>query len=738
MNTRIVKIFSVFAIFLLAFASCVNDLDTLPLDKDIVTSEDVYAKAENYKGVLAKLYAGMAVTGQEGPHGNGDIAGLDEGFSQYLRLYWYAQELPTDEAVIGWNDGNLRDFHDMDWSSNNEFLSALYYRVFYMISLCNEFIRETSPEKLADRGIPEANRTEIALFREEARFLRALSYYHALDLFGNVPFVTEEDKVGAFLPEQISRADLFKYVESELLAIESKLSAVGQAEYGRADQGAAWTLLAKLYLNAEVYIKQPKYTESLTYSKKVIGAGYTLENKYQNLFMADNHKSKEMIFTITQDGLRTRTWGGTTFLVHAAIGGTMKPGDFGVNSGWGGLRTTKQFVSKFMNIAGLKSASVTKSAEAYPIIYVPGGYQKNAGYSAGDWDPASAPNLASVNSDKNYEGYIYFSKDGDEYKFTEGPNWNVNWGDNDANGTLESSGANLKAPKAGLYKINVNLNDMLVKSVKTDWGVIGDATPTGWDSDTNMDFDPVKKEWKVIIELKKGTFKFRANDGWDINFGDKGADGILEYGADNIAIAAAGKYEIKLKLGTPDYTYTVSKFSSDGRQMFYTDGQQIEIDNLFEFTNGYAITKWKNVTSTGQVGSDQTHCDTDFPVFRLADVYLMYAEAVLRGGAGGDAGTALNYVNQIRTRAYGDNGGNIASGELTLDFLLNERARELYWEAHRRTDLIRFGKFSGDKYIWAWKGAVRDGKATDAKFDLYPIPAADVTANPNLKQNSGF
>jgi hypothetical protein len=455
--------------------------------------------------------------------------------------------------------------------------------------------------------------------------------------------------------------------------------------------------------------------------------------------LADNHKSKEIIFPITQDGLYTKTWGGTTFIVHAAVGGTMKPAEFGVNGGWAGLRTTKQFVSKFMNIEGLKSASIaTKSGMAYPMIYVPGGYQKAAGYSAGDWDPASAPNLASVNSDKNYEGYIYFSKDGDEYKFTEGPNWNVNWGDNDADGTLESNGANLKAPKAGLYKINVNLNDMLVKSVKTDWGVIGDATPTGWDSDTNMDFDPVKKEWKVIIELKKGSFKFRANDGWDTNLGDKGADGILEYGADNIAIAAAGKYEIKLKLGTPDYTYTVSKFSSDGRQMFYTDGQQIEIDNLFDFTNGYAISKWKNVTSAGQVGSDQTHCDNDFPMFRLADVYLMYAEAVLRGGAGGDAGTALNYVNQIRTRAYGDTGGNIASGELTLDFLLNERARELYWECHRRTDLIRFGKFSGDKYIWAWKGAERDGKATDAKFDLYPIPAADVTANPNLKQNSGY
>lgn len=740
MNTRIYQKLSVFAAaILIAFASCVNDLDTLPLDKDVITSVDVYAKPENYKGVLAKLYAGLAVSGQQGPHGMNDLSGLDEGFGQYLRAYWYAQEVPTDEAVIGWNDGNLRDYHDMDWTSNNEFISNLYYRIFYQVSLCNEFIRESSPEKLAERGIPEASRTDIALFREEARFLRALSYYHALDLFGNVPFVTEKDMVGAFFPEQISRADLFKYVETELLAVESKLSAPGQIEYGRADQGAVWTLLAKLYLNAEVYIKQPKYTESLTYSKKIIGAGYTLENKYQNLFLADNHKSKENIFTITQDGLHTKTWGGTTFIIHASIGGSMKPADYGVNGPWAGLRTTKQFVSKFINIAGLKSASVaTKSAKAYPVIYVPGGYQKAAGYSAGDWDPANAPNLASVNSDKNYEGYVYFSKAGDEYKFTEGPNWDANWGDNGADGTLEAGGANLKAAVVGLYKINVSLSDKTVKSVKTDWGVIGDATPGGWDSDTNMDFDPVKKEWKIIVELKKGAFKFRANDGWDINLGDKGADGILEYGADNIAIAVAGKYEIKLKLGTPDYTYTVSKFSSDGRQMFYTDGQQIEIDNLFEFTHGYAITKWKNVTSGGVTGSDLTHTDTDFPMFRLADVYLMYAEAVLRGGAGGDAGTALNYVNQIRTRAYGDAGGNISSADLTLDYLLNERARELYWECHRRTDLIRFGKFSGDKYIWAWKGAVKDGKATDAKFDIYPIPASDVVANPNLKQNTGY
>jgi hypothetical protein len=308
----------------------------------------------------------------------------------------------------------------------------------------------------------------------------------------------KKDQVGAFFPEQISRTDLFNYVESELLEVEGMLGNAGDMEYGRADKAAVWTLLAKLYLNAEVYIKQPKYTESLTYSKKVIDAGFQLENNYQNLFLADNHTSKEFIFAITQDGLRTKTWGGTTFIIHAAVGGSMKPADFGIDGGWGGLRTTKQFVSKFMNIDGLKSAPVkTKSTKAYPVIYVPGGYQKAAGYSEGDWSPADAPQLASVNSDNNYEGYIYFSKEGDEYKFTAGPNWDVNWGDNDADGTLEPNGANIKAPAAGLYKINVNLNDFLVTSVKTEWGVIGDATPNGWDSDTNMDFDPLAKSGKL-------------------------------------------------------------------------------------------------------------------------------------------------------------------------------------------------------------------------------------------------
>jgi hypothetical protein len=190
------------------------------------------------------------------------------------------------------------------------------------------------------------------MYRAEARFLRALSYYHALDMFGAVPFVTEKDAVGSFLPKQISKADLFAYIESELKAIEVDMAEPRKNEYARADKAAAWTLLTKLYLNAEVYIGAGKYTEAITAAKKVIGAGYAIEAKYQNLFLADNNKSAEIIFPIAFDGTKTKTWGGMTFMVHAPVGGKMNPDEFGINGGWGGLRTTQQFVDHFDDKSG--------------------------------------------------------------------------------------------------------------------------------------------------------------------------------------------------------------------------------------------------------------------------------------------------------------------------------------------------------------------------------------------------
>ncbi|NJX17069.1 RagB/SusD family nutrient uptake outer membrane protein, partial [Tamlana crocina] len=148
--------------------------------------------------------------------------------------------------------------------------------------------------------------------------------------------------------------------------------------------------------------------------------------------------------------------------------------------------------------------------------------------------------------------------------------------------------------------------------------------------------------------------------------------------------------------------------SQDEREMFFTEGQRLEIRDITRFKDGYAVAKFRNVDSEGNPGSDPTgeHPDTVFPMFRLADVYLMYAEAVLRGG-GGSQNQAVSYINELRDRAY-ESGGTISANDLTLDFILAERGRELYWEAHRRTDLVRFGQFTSQG-VWAWKGNVPQG-----------------------------
>jgi hypothetical protein len=186
--------------------------------------------------------------------------------------------------------------------------------------------------------------------------------------------------------------------------------------------------------------------------------------------------------------------------------------------------------------------------------------------------------------------------------------------------------------------------------------------------------------------------------------------------------------------------------SVDKRALFYTNGQNLEVNSVTTSTDGYSASKYRNVTRDGTAITQNNNfgnlSDIDFPVFRLAEIYLTYAEAVLRGGAGGSEAMALNYVNQIRGRAYANNpastSGNITNAALTLDFILDERARELYWEAHRRTDLIRYNRFTTAAYLWAWKGNVKAGRAVDDKYNLFPIPTADLLANPNLEQIEGF
>ncbi len=534
-NINKIALIGIFSLFTLT--SCHDDLNLDPIDPDMVTENEVFSNSQQAKAALGKIYASLSLTGQEGPAGQPDIVGVDEGTSQYTRLMFYLNELTTDEAIVGWGDAGLPNLHAMDWGASNPFVEAMYFRLAQTVSFSNSFIEKA--ERLAETD------QEVKKFVAEARFIRAYAYYNLMDLFANVPLVT---KVSLELPKQNNRQEIYTFVESELKDLETLLAEPRTNEYGRVDKVAVYALLSRLYLNSEVYISQNKYKEAAEYSKKAIESGYILNTidknnngtAYDELFLADNDTNgaqNENIFAINFDGRYSTTYGGATFIVKSKIGGSMAPADFGVNGGWGGPRTTKALVNQF-------SSSVSQS---------------------------------------NSEG-----------------------------------------------------------------------NPTSW---------------------------------------------------------------------------------RDKRAMFHSDGQTFEIENVSEFKQGYAITKFSNKKSDGTNGNNDTgeHADVDIPIFRVAEMYLNYAEAALRGG--GDTGIALGYINKLRERAYGNTSGNVTS--INLDFILAERSREMYWEGTRRTDLIRFNRFTSN-YNWPFKGGITNGMSVDNHRTIYPIPFNALAVNSNLTQNPGY
>lgn len=510
---------------LLVGAACT---DPTVAPKSTINSETVFTEASAYRALMAKVYAGLAVTGQQGCCGDPDIAGIDEGFSQYWRLYWQMQTLPTDDAIIAWGDQALSELNTQIWASSNPFLNAMYYRIYFQVAMANVLLRETSNAKLDSRGVAPALRTEIASYRAEARYLRALSYWHGVDLFGNIPLVDENTTVSS-PPAQATRAEVYQFIVDELTDLRSELPAANAGEYGRVDRGAVAMLLAKLYMNAGVYTGTARYAEAMTELTTLIAGGYTIDPNYRRMFAPDNAASPEIIFAIPQDGVRMRNYGGTTFLVHANVGGPMNNSDYGINGGWWGLRMRPETRALFPSI---------------------------------------------------------------------------------------------------------------------------------------------------------------------------GAGAV------------------------------------DRRVEFWVNMNQPNITSMTDFQQGTGAPKYTNRTSGGTAGSDVEFTDTDVPMFRLGDAYLMYAEAHLRGG-GGVAATALGYVNALRLRAYGNATGNITLAQMTLPFILDERARELYMEGHRRQDLVRFGRFT-TAGVWTFKGGTAAGATTQAFRDLYPLPASELIANKRLTQNTGY
>ena len=532
--------------------SCVSDLDQYPQTE--TTSKDVYTNLANYEAVLGKIYAAMVTSGQGKGGDNKDMESvLNDGSGfDYMRMFLNMQECGTDEFASTWLTGEqTTGLTYLSWNANDAWVSDMYYRIYYNIALCNEFLRNANGASFS--GNDEVKMKE---YKAEVRFMRALFYYHALDLYRNIPMVTENDPVGSFIPPRATPQETFDYIESELKDCIGDMLPASSCPYGQASQGAAYTLLAKLYLNSEVYTGVAKYAECKAACQQVMNMGYSLESDYSKLFNADNDKrTNEIIFALPVSAEHTVSWGASTYLVCGQLSlsnANQTPGDFGAESGWSEFRLRSQFVDKF------------------------------------------------------------------------------------------------------------NESDIYAQD-----------------------------------EEAKG----------------------------------------------------------DKRAKFFTNGQNKDVTSMTDETTGYLSEKWSNLKDDGTKASNTSNdgVETDFPLFRLADVYLMYAECVARlgedwdnwnGGSDAEAASrkegAIYYINKVRERAGAADvwKDNFASDADFLQFILDERARELYHEGYRRTDLIRFGQFTTNKYIWQWKGGTHDGQAVDSKYNIYPIPNTELTANPNLHNDN--
>lgn len=528
------------------FTACIGDLDTLPLNPSDSTSETVYGADESgYIAGLTKLYFNFV------SNETTDLQVSDAGASELVRAFWTVQEVTSDACKCAWeNDAWVRAMNTNTWSdADNDATYAVYVRTLQGIAYTNEYLRQTASDRLSDRGVSSELAAKIQGFRAEARFLRAYFYWMALDVFGDVPFTTENSPFGGGVnPKQASRKDVFDYCISELTALAADNSPMpaARSNYPRADKGAVLGLLARMYLNAEVYTGTPMWQEAKDACEDIFTMGYSLCPEYTDLFRGDNGENtealNEVLFGISYDAEQTQSYGGTSYLTLAAIAATDVSSTQminGVNNGWGGIRVPYEYVEKYFNV-------------------------RNADYSAGTYD----------------------------------------------------------------------VND------------------------------------------KRG-------------------------------------------------------------RMFYIKGRSESMDGaLYVFLNGWSCLKFNNILhnmdqdSYLATAASKAYSDIDFPMIRLGEIYLIYAEACMNLG---QANTALPKVQDLAARA-----GVTAPTSITQEWLIEERARELMWEGHRRTDLIRYGKFTSSSFLWTYKGGSFSGQGFDDHMKIFAIPASELASNPELHQNPGY
>ena len=347
MNTKFKYIFSAAALLLsVGFTSCTGDLDVKPIDPNLKTKENTPAESS-----FNKCYAHIAMAGNGGANGDSDVDGIDGGTSGYVRQLFNSQELTTDEAICAWGDEGISNMNFNSYDASHPMLKGFYYRLYVGITYCNQY--------LADFG--GYNATMSA----EVRFIRALNYYYLLDGWGNVPFTTA---ISSSKPPRIKRADLYKWLVDELKnEIEPKLNdptpkTSATTGYGRVDKAAAWMLLARLYMNAEVYTGTADWADAKTYAKKVIDSPYKLYttkkgqwSAYQQLFMGDNGESGasvEAVFPILLDGKMTTSYGSTLYLMAGSNDNSEHIKDAttkgnNTTAGWAGNRMRPELVQKF-------------------------------------------------------------------------------------------------------------------------------------------------------------------------------------------------------------------------------------------------------------------------------------------------------------------------------------------------------------------------------------------------------
>lgn len=351
MKKNYFRLASICLVSLFFFSSCLGDLDTLPLDDNELVGEKVYSTPEGYIGVLGKCYASLIQTGQKGGDGgNGDVPGIDEGYSGYTRALFYLQESCTDEIAFhsGGSHGTRAVLY-LTWDPSTKVVSYPYYRLYMAINYCNEFLRESADGKLKERGVYDALQAEMPYYRAEARFIRVYCYSMICDLYGSAPYVDETMDVGT-IPHQKSREEIYNYVVSEAEDVATLLKEPKRNEYGRVDRVAAWFLLSRVYLNAETWVGKNEYTNAYKYAKKVITEGnYPLASDYRHIFLADNNTCSEIIWPLVQDADYAQSSAGTNFLIKALMNGPMDNYvKTGVGSrGWGNARVKVSFVNKF-------------------------------------------------------------------------------------------------------------------------------------------------------------------------------------------------------------------------------------------------------------------------------------------------------------------------------------------------------------------------------------------------------